>query len=136
MTQPDIHIRDGRADRHARTNGTGSTWCGKKLLGTPEATESGNEAFTSYGNRIEVTLAPGAGTCSRCREAFDAAFAAAFPDGPKPIATFRTDSPEDLARAKSVLGVDALNRFFGPGGGGMAAFEQALRDSSGKRSDV
>ncbi len=59
----------------------------------------------------------------------DVAYAAAFPDGLKPIATFRTDDPADLERAKAVLSREALTRFFSPGGGGMSAFTDALATS-------
>lgn len=56
----------------------------------------------------------------------DTGYRAAFPEGPKPIATFRADDPASLERAKEVLSPAALNRFFGPGGGGMPAFAAAL----------
>lgn len=59
-------------------------------------------------------------------EQLDAAYKQAFPDGPVPIATFRTDSPEDLARAVAALSPEALNGFFSPGGGGMPAFMAAM----------
>jgi hypothetical protein len=59
-----------------------------------------------------------------------AAYDAAFPEGPKPIATFHTDSPEDMERARAVLSPEALNGFFGPGGGGMAAFTAAMEGRS------
>lgn len=126
-----LHLRNGRAQRHPQTYGDGKTWCGKKLLGQPETGEDGVETFISYGNKIHTTYAPDAGTCERCREAFEGAYAAAFPEGLKPVATFRLDSPSDVARAKAVLSPEALNSFFGPGGSGMAAFDAALRDSDG-----
>lgn len=59
-------------------------------------------------------------------EELAAGYAAAFPDGPKPIATFRADVPEDVEAARSVLSPDALNRFFGPGGGGVDAWIAAI----------
>lgn len=64
--------------------------------------------------------------CLQCEAEADAAYKRAFPDGPKPIATFRLDNPDDVERAKAVLSPDALNGFFGPGGGGMAAFMKAM----------
>jgi hypothetical protein len=106
--EPLLHIRNGRAQRHQRTLGDGVTWCGKKLLGHPERDESDRQVFSSYGAEVHVTDNPGGGTCSRCRTAFDAAYAAAFPNGPQPIATFRLDSPEDMARAKAMFSPDAL----------------------------
>jgi hypothetical protein len=125
-----VHLRNGRAERHPRTRGVGKTWCGKSLLGQPEDAGTGIETFTSYGDQIHVTYDPQQGTCARCSEAFEAAFAAAFPERSQPIATFRYDNPDDMRRAKAVLGPDALDRFFGPGGGGMAAFEAALAGHS------
>jgi len=125
-----IHLRNGQAERHPHTRGEGKTWCGKKLLGQPEEAQEGVETFVSYGNRIDVSFDPERGTCARCREAFDAAYARAFPEGLKPIATFRLDDPDDMSRAKDLLSPEAMNRFFGPGGGGMSAFEAALQGES------
>lgn len=93
------------------------------------ATDDGAEVFTSYGAQVYVSFDPSSGTCPRCRDAFDTAYAAAFPDGLKPIATFKLGDPDDMARAKSVLSPEALNGFFGPGGGGMPAFIAAMEDS-------
>jgi hypothetical protein len=109
--------------------GGGKTWYGKKLLGKSEDSGGGIETFTSYGNRIDVSYNPKQGTCERCSAAFEAAYAAAFPEGPKPIATFRADNPADLERAKNLFSPEALKRFFGPGGGGIAELEDAIRDS-------
>jgi len=126
-----IHLRNGRAQRHPQTFGDGKTWCGKKLLGKPETTSDGLETFTSYGAEITATIDPSQASCTRCSEAFDAAYSAAFPEGPKPIATFRFDSPEDMERAGKVLSAEAMKRYFGPGGGGVEAFVQSVRDSDG-----
>lgn len=62
-------------------------------------------------------------------EELDAAYKEAFPEGPKPIATFRQDSPADMERAKALLSPEALNGFFGPGGSGMAGFMGAVERS-------
>jgi hypothetical protein len=121
-----IHLRNGRAGGHPQTFGEGITWCGKKLLGKPERTEPGCEVFISYGSEVHVTIDPEAGSCPRCRTAFDAAYAAAFPDGLKPIATFRADNPEDMERAKKLLSPETMNRFFGPYGEGMSAYERFI----------
>lgn len=59
-------------------------------------------------------------------EELAAGYAAAFPDGPKPIATFRADNPEDMEAAKAVLSPEALNRYFGPEGGGIDAWIEAV----------
>jgi len=60
-------------------------------------------------------------------EELEAAYNEVFPNGPEPLATFRVGSEEDMARAKAALSPEALSKFFGPGGGGMTAFEAALR---------
>lgn len=124
-----LHIRNGRAACIPQVHGAGITWCGKKLLGKPERTEADREVFVSYGSEVHVTIDPAAGECQRCRDAFDAAYAAAFPDGLKPIATFRLDTPEQRERAKDVLSPDTLNRFLGPGGEGLSAYERFLAAS-------
>lgn len=69
----------------------------------------------------------GKGSYREATEAeLDAGYRAAFPDGPKPVATFRLDNPADIERAKAALSPEALNRFFGPGGTGMAGFMAAV----------
>jgi hypothetical protein len=68
--------------------------------------------------------------------ACDAEYRRQFPDGPKPIFTAKRGTA-DIALMKSFVGIDALNRAFGPDGGGMAEIEagaeraratQAFRD--------
>ena len=124
-----IHMRNGRVTRRAHVHGAGETWCGKKLLGEPDCDGEGVETFTSYGSKVHTTYDEPFVTCQACLDAFETSYRRAFPDGPKPIATFRLDSPQDMERANKVLSVEAMNKFFGPGGGGMAAFDAALRDS-------
>jgi hypothetical protein len=41
----------------------------------------------------------------------------------QPISTARTDDPEDMAALRSLLGREALERAFAPGGGGIAEIE-------------
>lgn len=65
-------------------------------------------------------------------EELEAGYKAAFPDGPKPIATFRADVPEDMEAAKKVLSPEALNKFFGPEGGGIDAWMEAV-EAAGQR---
>lgn len=120
------HLRNGRADHHPQTMGAGVTWCGKKLLGKPEASEGCVDTWLCYGSEVHATLDLDQGTCPHCREAFDSAYNAAFPDGPKPIATFRLDDPADIERARAVLSPEALRRTFSPNGGGMAEFRKQL----------
>lgn len=60
----------------------------------------------------------------------DAAYKQAFPNGPVPIASFDLNDPASAAKARELLGPDAMRRHFGPGGGGMDAFEQSLKDAA------
>lgn len=77
-------------------------------------------------------VCPTGGTVYRegTEEELDAAYRAEFGGGPpEPIATFCLNHSQDMERARAVLSPDALRSFFGPGGGGMAAFEAALKAS-------
>ena len=127
-----IHMRNGRAQKRPHTFGAGETWCGKKLLGQPDCDGEGIETFISYGTEICTTYDEPFVTCQRCLDAFETSYRRAFPDGPKPIATFRADNPADIERARKVLSPEALNSFFGPGGGGMPAFMAAVEASGGQ----
>lgn len=125
-----IHLRNGRVHQHrgmGLQDNQGKTWCGKKLFGPAENLPGGLEVFTSYGERVEVTLDPEQGNCPHCRSRFDAAYAAAFPNGPQPIATFRLDDPASVAQARAILGADNLARVFGADGGGIAELDEQLR---------
>jgi len=50
--------------------------------------------------------------CLACKSEADKAYKKAFPDGPKPIATFRTDNPEDMEKAKKTISQKALEEAF------------------------
>lgn len=63
----------------------------------------------------------------------DAEYQRLFPNGPTPIATFKTDSPEDMAECKRVFGADSLREAFGPGGGGVDSLIGKLK--KGDRDD-
>jgi hypothetical protein len=103
------------------------TWCGKKLLGKPDCSVDRVETFLSYGSEVHVTaFDPEVATCERCREAFDAAYSAAFPDGLKPLATIRIGDPN----AKELLSPSTMTRFFGPNGEGSSAYERFVRSMS------
>ena len=69
--------------------------------------------------------------CLCCEGEADKAYKCACPDGPKPIATFRLDVPGDVERARSVLGVEALQKAFGAGGGGMSEFMANIEKAGG-----
>jgi len=99
-----VHLRNGRLDsRHPTTRGEGVTWCGKKLIGKEEGSADGVTLYLVYGDEVRVTLDPEQGTCPACRERFDSAYNAAFPDGLKPIATIRLDDPDAGEKLKSLM---------------------------------
>lgn len=58
--------------------------------------------------------------CLYCEAEANKAYKAAFPDGPKPIATFDLSTPEGIAEAKAAIGADALTKAFSEGGGGIS----------------
>ena len=62
--------------------------------------------------------------CNQCpherkkaQKAFDESFG-------QPIATFKTDNPEDMKLAREAIGVDALQKAFGPKGDGVQEIER------------
>ncbi len=69
--------------------------------------------------------------CLACPAERDKEYKRQFPDGPKPMATFRLDDPQDAALTKELIGADALTKHFGSGGNGMNGLIEALR-SAGK----
>jgi hypothetical protein len=73
--------------------------------------------------------------CLYCENEADQAYAREFPEGPKPIATFRLDSPADMERMKSIFGAEALERAFGPEGGGIAEIDEKLRATDPNKSN-
>ncbi|MGU9981490.1 hypothetical protein ACJ4V0_15755 [Phreatobacter sp. HK31-P] len=68
--------------------------------------------------------------CLSCEAEANAAYKRAFPDGPKPFATFDISTPEGAERARRAIGPDALRKAFGPGGGGIADITEAAKASS------
>lgn len=71
--------------------------------------------------------------CLQCEVEADRAYKAAFPEGPKPVATFKLNDPAQLAEAKELLGPDAMRKHFGPGGGGVEALIASLAGKNGGR---
>jgi hypothetical protein len=57
--------------------------------------------------------------CISCPEEAQAEYDRQFPEGPQPIATFKTDNPQDMENMKQVFGVDVITKAFGPDGNGM-----------------
>ncbi len=57
--------------------------------------------------------------CLACPEEAEKAYREDFPDGPEPIATFKIDDPKGMERFKKMFGKDALDKAFGPRGGGV-----------------
>lgn len=66
--------------------------------------------------------------CLACPTEADKAYREVFPDGPKPIATFTVDEPKELIRLRKACGKDALDKAFGPGGGGVAEIMENLNE--------
>lgn len=62
--------------------------------------------------------------CLACPGEADRAYRAAFPEGPKPIATIKV---EEIGQLLGVLGPDAMRRYFGADNLGGAAFERDLK---------
>ncbi len=67
--------------------------------------------------------------CLYCRAEAEKAYKAAFPDGPKPIATFDLTTPDGAAKARAMIGADAMKRAFGPGGGGLEEILKNCRET-------
>lgn len=65
--------------------------------------------------------------CIYCPGEADAEYKRQFPDGPKPLATFKTDDPKDMEKAKECIGAKAIDKAFGPGGGGVGEIIENLR---------
>lgn len=74
----------------------------------------------------DCTFCRGKG-CLACAGQAEAEYKRQFPDGPKPLATFRLDDPEDAAKCKELVGAEALEKHFGDGGEGIEGLMKALR---------
>lgn len=61
--------------------------------------------------------------CAAKRKALDEEYARQFPNGPEPIFTARRDNPEEMEALKRIVGREAVEKAFGPGGGGIAEIE-------------
>lgn len=59
--------------------------------------------------------------CLACEGEAMKAYKRAFPNGAKPVATFKTDEPKDMELLKRSFGANALKKAFDPGGGGIPA---------------
>lgn len=57
--------------------------------------------------------------CLACPGEADKDYRASFPDGPRPTAVFKINDPEDMEIARETIGRKALEKAFGPGGGGV-----------------
>jgi hypothetical protein len=59
-----------------------------------------------------------------------------FPDGPKPFFTAALHNPEQMEQAKrGVIGQEAIEKAFGPGGGGMEEILRNAEAEMAKRRD-
>lgn len=57
--------------------------------------------------------------CLACPGEADKAYKEAFPDGPKPIASFKLNDPKELEIAKKTIGRGAIDKAFAKDGGGL-----------------
>lgn len=64
--------------------------------------------------------------CIYCESEAHKAYKRAFPDGPKPLATFTADELQQPA-VRDAIGAEAVQKAFGPGGGGMTEIVENLR---------
>ena len=71
----------------------------------------------------------GAG-CLACEGEANKAYKKEFPDGPKPIATFKLDDPQDMERLGKALNMAAIEKAFGEAGGGMAEILTNLSENN------
>lgn len=60
--------------------------------------------------------------CLACEGERDKDYKHQFPEGPKPIATFDLTTAEGAERARQAIGFEAVQKAFGPNGGGMQEF--------------
>ncbi len=58
--------------------------------------------------------------CIYCPGEAEAEYNRQFPNGPVPLATFDMTDPAQVELAKNAIGGPAIEKAFGPGGGGMA----------------
>jgi hypothetical protein len=65
--------------------------------------------------------------CACCDGEAEKAYKRAFPEGPKPIATFNLDSKHDVDRFVATFHVEKLESAFGEGGGGVDELVENLR---------
>jgi hypothetical protein len=66
--------------------------------------------------------------------ALEEEYARQFPNGPQPIFTVKRDDPEQMAALRRVAGVEALEKAFGPGGGGVGEIEENARREIERRA--
>lgn len=71
--------------------------------------------------------------CIYCKSEADKAYKAEFPDGLKPIATFPA-TPEGMEAARAVVGREAIEKAFGPDGGGVAEIFHNIAEQSKDKS--
>lgn len=74
--------------------------------------------------------------CLACPAERDKAYKAAFPDGPKPIATFKLADPVDLKVMGETINIEALRKAFGPDGGGVDEIEHNITAAYAKAGET
>lgn len=85
------------------------------------------------GSGLAVTEVGGCMACFNARQKkkkeLDEEYKRQFPDGPKPFFTADMTTPEGIASAKRVIGREAIEKAFGPDGGGVEEIiENAKRE--------
>lgn len=65
--------------------------------------------------------------CLYCKAEANKAYKAAFPDGPRPIASFDISTPSGVEKARGAIGAEAMRKAFSPGGGGLAEILENCR---------
>lgn len=79
----------------------------------------------------------GGSGCVCCKDEADRKYKEQFPDGPKPLITFKRNDPQDMELMRESIGGKALQQAFSPAGGGMsevlANIEKALQSQKTRR---
>lgn len=71
--------------------------------------------------------------CAEKRRQLDAEYKRHVPNGPQPIFTADINDPAQVEEAKTVIGKEALEKAFGPGGGGVEEIERKCAEVMAKR---
>ena len=73
--------------------------------------------------------------CLACPGEANKEYKRQFPNGPEPIATFKTDDPRDMERMQRTVGGEALKKAFCEDGGGILEIIKNLKEDEEKAMD-